>query len=215
MSIQFQLQKVGGCLTPAVNDPWLFIPSYNFSFSFGSLGRQLAEGNTIGSANSLLLNTRSSSATHLVGLSHIRQYLAISHTVGWMSTLGWLASVASSVFVVTTQVQAMIDVTNSSFSFPNWQYTLIMLAFLVVTIFFNTWGAKILPMLEIASLVGHLGGFFVVMIPLLVLCQKNSANAVFLQVVNNGGWSSTGTACLVSQVTVMFCNLGRSTVALL
>ena len=126
-----------------------------------------------------------------------------------MSTLGWLASVASSTFVVATQVQAMIEVTNASFSFPNWQYTLIMLAFLVVTILFNTWGAKVLPMLEVISLFGHLAGFLVVMIPILVLCQKNSAHAVFVEVVNNGGWSNTGTACLVSQVTVMFCNLGK------
>jgi choline transport protein len=126
-----------------------------------------------------------------------------------MSTLGWLASVASSVFILATQVQAMIEVTNASFGFPNWQYTLIMLAFLVITIFFNTWGAKVLPMLETISLFGHLAGFFVVMIPLVVLCQKNSAHAVFLEVVNNGGWSHTGTACLVSQVTVMFCNLGK------
>jgi choline transport protein len=127
-----------------------------------------------------------------------------------MSTLGWLASVASSVFVVTTQIEAMIEVTNANFGFPNWQYTLIMLAFLVVTIFFNTWGAKILPMLEIISLFGHLLGFLVVLIPLWVLCPKNSAHSVFLEVVNNGGWSNTGTACLISQVTVMYCNLGRS-----
>jgi hypothetical protein len=47
-----------------------------------------------------------------------------------MSTLGWLASVASSTFVVTTQIQAMVETTNLSFAgFPNWQYTLIMLAF--------------------------------------------------------------------------------------
>jgi choline transport protein len=127
-----------------------------------------------------------------------------------MSTLGWLASVASSVFVVTTQIQAMVETTNLSFAgFPNWQYTLIMLAFLVITIFFNTWGSKTLPMLEIVSLFGHLAGFVVVMIPLWVLCPKNSGHAVFLEVVNNGGWSNTGTACLVSQVTVMYCNLGK------
>jgi choline transport protein len=126
-----------------------------------------------------------------------------------MSTLGWLASVASGVFILATQVQAMIEVTDAHFGFSNWQYTLVMLAFLVVTIFFNTWGAKVLPMLETISLFGHLTGFFVVMIPLVVLCRKNSAHAVFLEVVNNGGWSNTGTACLVSQVTVMFCNLGK------
>jgi choline transport protein len=106
----------------------------------------------------------------------------------------------------------MVETTNINFAgFPNWQYTLMMLAFLVVTIFFNTWGSKTLPMLETVSLFGHLAGFLVVLIPLWALCQKNSAHAVFLEVVNNGGWSNTGTACLISQVTVVYCNLGRFT----
>lgn len=125
-----------------------------------------------------------------------------------MSTLGWLASVASSVFVVTTLIEILIDVTNPSFAFPNWQCTLITLAVLVLTIFLNTWGAKVLPMLETLSLFGHIGGFIITLIPLWVLAPKNPAHAVFAEVVNNGGWSNTGTSCLVAQVTVLYCNLG-------
>lgn len=118
----------------------------------------------------------------------------LSYAVGWMSSLGWIASVASSVFVCTTMIEAMIEVGEPEFAFPNWQYTLIMVAFLVITIFFNTWGAPYLPLIETLSLYGHLGGFLVVMIPLLVLCPKNSASEVFTSVVNSGGWSSKGMA---------------------
>ncbi len=125
-----------------------------------------------------------------------------------MSTLGWLASVVSGVFVVTTLVETMINVTNADFAFPNWQYTLIMLAFLVLTIFLNTWGATALPMLETVSLFGHIGGFIIVLVSLWVLAPKNTAHAVFVEVTNNGGWSNTGTSCLVAQVTVLYCNLG-------
>jgi choline transport protein len=67
-----------------------------------------------------------------------------------------------------------------------------MIAFLFITIFFNTWGAPYLPLIETISLYGHLGGFLVVMIPLLVMCPKNSATEVFTSVVNSGGWSSKG-----------------------
>jgi choline transport protein len=116
----------------------------------------------------------------------------LSYSAGWMSSLGWIASVASSVFVVTTMVEALIDVTSPDFGFPNWQYTLIMLAFLFITIFFNTWGAPYLPLIETISLYGHLGGFLVVLIPLWVMCPKNSASEVFTSVVNSGGWSSKG-----------------------
>ena len=127
-----------------------------------------------------------------------------------MSTLGWLASVVSGVFVVTTLIETMINVTNSSFTFPNWQYTLIMLGFLVLTIFLNTWGARILPLLETISLFGHLGGFIIALISIWVLAPRNPAHAVFAEVVNNGGWSNTGTSCLVAQVTVLYCNLGTT-----
>lgn len=131
-----------------------------------------------------------------------------------MSTLGWLASVVSGVFVVTTLVETMINVTNASFTFPNWQYTLIMLAFLVLTIFLNTWGAKALPMLETVSFFGHIGGFVITLVSLWVLAPRNSAHEVFAEVTNNGGWSNTGTSCLVAQVTVLYCNLGTYPITL-
>ena len=89
---------------------------------------------------------------------------------------------------------------------------MIMLAFTIITIFFNTWGAAFLPTLETACLVGHLAGFLVVMIPLLVLCPRNSASDVFLDFQNNSGYSNMGTAFLISQVYVMYCNLGSDSV---
>jgi choline transport protein len=90
----------------------------------------------------------------------------LSYSAGWMSTLGWLASCASSVFVCATLIEVLIEITNADFAFPNWQYTLISIAFLFITIFFNTWGAGTLPMIETISLFGHLGGFVVTIIVL-------------------------------------------------
>jgi choline transport protein len=55
-----------------------------------------------------------------------------------MSTLGWLASVSSSVSVMATLIQAIAEVNNANFAFDRWQYTLLMLVFLVVAIAFNT-----------------------------------------------------------------------------
>ncbi len=126
-----------------------------------------------------------------------------------MSSLGWLSGVSSSVFVMTTLIQTIIEVGEPEYSFTSWQYTLIMLASLLVTIVFNTWWAKALPALETMSLCGHLAGLLLTIIPLLVMAPKNSANDVFVKVVNNGGWSNTGTACLIAQVSVIYCNLGK------
>ena len=71
-------------------------------------------------------------------------------------------------------------------------------SFLVITIGFNTWGAKALPMLETISLFGHLGGFLITMIAVLVMAPKNSAKQVFTEVVNNSGWGNTGTSVLIA-----------------
>ena len=124
-----------------------------------------------------------------------------------MSSLGWLASTASSCFVCATLIQAMVEVYNFDFVFANWKYTLIGIAVMVVTIFFNTWWAPILPALETVSLYCHIGFFFVTIIPLWVMCPKNSAKEVFTSVTESGGWGNVGIACCVSMVSVLYCNL--------
>ena len=83
-----------------------------------------------------------------------------------------------------------------------------MLAFLVITIFFNTWGAKFLLMIETISLFGHLGGFLVVMISVLALAPKNSAKEVFTEFENGSGWGNMGVSLLIAQISVLYCNLG-------
>lgn len=136
----------------------------------------------------------------------------LSYAAGWMSTLGWLASMASSVFVCTTLVEIAAEVINPDFGFTNWQYTLLMLAFLVITIGFNTLGAKTLPGLETASLFGHGAGFIIVVVAVWVMCPRNDPSDVFTSFVDSGGWGNIGTACLISQVTVMYCNLGSDSI---
>lgn len=125
----------------------------------------------------------------------------LSYASGWMSTLGWLASVASSTYVVATQIEAMIQVYQPDYGFSSWQYLLLQWAFTLITIVFNTYGAGFLPALETGSLFGHLLGFLVVMIPLLVLCPKNSAEEVFVHFENSSGYSSMGVAYMISQVS--------------
>ena len=73
-----------------------------------------------------------------------------------------------------------------------------MLGFLLISIAFNTCGAKALPTMETVSLYGHLLGLLLVMVPLLIMAPKNSAQEVFTEVINTGGWSDPGTACLVA-----------------
>ncbi|KAF5973486.1 amino acid permease 2 (AAP-2) [Fusarium bulbicola] len=136
----------------------------------------------------------------------------LSYASGWMTTLGWLASFASSCYTIAFQVQACINVTKPDFAFTPWQIALIMWAVIVVTIAFNTWGTAFFPQLETASLVGHLLGFFAVMIPLWVLCDKNDAHDVFLQFTDQSGWDNMGFANISSQIYVLWCCFGSDSI---
>lgn len=132
----------------------------------------------------------------------------MSYATGWMSTLGWLASTASSAFICTTLIQSLAAVKDTDYTFSNWAYTLVTLLFLILTIFFNTLGASSLPMIETISLVGHLAGFCVIIIPVFVMAPKNSGKEVFTSFTTDSGWD-IGTACLITQIPVLYCNLGK------
>ncbi|RGP74084.1 hypothetical protein FSPOR_1779 [Fusarium sporotrichioides] len=136
----------------------------------------------------------------------------LSYASGWMTTLGWLASFASSCYTIAFQVQACINVTNPDFAFTPWQIALIMWAVILITIAFNTWGTAFFPQLETASLIGHILGFFAVMIPLWVLCDKNSADDIFLQFTDQSGWDSMGFAYISSQIYVLWCCFGSDSI---
>ena len=71
----------------------------------------------------------------------------LSYAAGWMTTLGWIASTASSVYVIAWQVQACINVTRPDYEFSSWQIMLIMWAIIVATILFNTYGTPFFPQL--------------------------------------------------------------------
>lgn len=101
----------------------------------------------------------------------------------------------------------MIEVYYFDFVLANWEYTLIAIAIMIITIFFNTWWAPVLPALETASLACHVCWFFLTINPSWVMCPKNSARKVFTNVTENGGWNNVGTACCVSTVSVLYCNL--------
>lgn len=82
-----------------------------------------------------------------------------------------------------------------------WQATVMMIAVVAFAVLFNTVGAKHLPLFEGAVLGLHVVGLFAVLIPLWILAPKNSAEQVFSEFSNFGGWPTTGGACLIGTLT--------------
>ncbi|KAK7045423.1 polyamine transporter tpo5 [Paramarasmius palmivorus] len=115
----------------------------------------------------------------------------LSYSAGWMSTLGWLSANASGAFLCATIIETCAKIVRPETSFTNWQFTVIMLGTILVFVGTNTIGAKVLPLLQTLSLVGHVLGFIIVVIVCWVMCRPlNTASEVFTQFIDSSGWGN-------------------------
>ena len=97
---------------------------------------------------------------------------------------------------------------DANFAFQPWQATLLMIGLSFVTIPFNTVWRRWLPRFESAILVLHFLAFVVILVTLLALAPKSSPEAVFNDIENNGGWSSTGLSLMVGQIGILYTMAG-------
>lgn len=136
-----------------------------------------------------------------------------SYASGWMSSLGWIASLAGGTYVCAGLVQVCVNLVWVDYDMTAWQLFLIILALLLVTIVLNTLGSSVLPMLEVVSLVGHTLGF-VVFVGILWGMNRplNTAQDAFLDFENGSGWNNYGMACLLTQVSIIWSMLGSDTI---
>lgn len=132
----------------------------------------------------------------------------LSYTVGWIGVLGWQAGTASSAFLSGTMIQGLFVLWDETYVPARWQGTLLTIAMALFMAFFNTYGARQLPLLEGLVLCLHIFGFFGILIPLWVLAPKQSATKVFTDFQDGGGWGSIGTACIVGQVAAIYSFVG-------
>lgn len=136
-----------------------------------------------------------------------------SYASGWMSSLGWISSLAGGVYVCADLVQVCINIEYPDFVFTSWQRFLVILVMFLVTIALNTLGARLLPAIEVVSLIGHVAGFVVFVGILWGMCQPlNGSSVVFLDFENNGGWRNFGTVCILNQVSMIWSMLGSDTI---
>lgn len=136
-----------------------------------------------------------------------------SYASGWMTSLGWIASLAGSVYVCADLVRVCVNISYPDLVFTSWQIFLILLALFILTILLNTMGTRVFPTLEVVSLIGHTVGFIVFIGILWGMCRPlNSGRDVFLDFQNNGGWTNFGTVALLNQVSIIWSMLGSDTI---
>ncbi|KAF2768896.1 amino acid transporter [Teratosphaeria nubilosa] len=136
----------------------------------------------------------------------------LSYVVGWFCCLGWVAGVPSCCVQLAGVVQAMVAIEYPHASFyGNWQTTLSIFLFLFLTVGFNIFGARHLPLVEGLILFLHIFAFFAFLLTMWIIPGPNghaSASEVFTTFNNGGSWSSIGVSCLVGLTTPIWCFIG-------
>ncbi|ROW08712.1 hypothetical protein VPNG_06378 [Cytospora leucostoma] len=136
-----------------------------------------------------------------------------SYASGWMSSLGWISSLAGGVYVCADLVQVCVNIGYPDVVVTSWQIFLFLLALQIVTIVLNTLGARFLPAMEIVSLIGHTVGLLVFVAVLWGMCRPlNGSREVFAGFENNGGWGNLGMVCILNQVSIIWSMLGSDTI---
>lgn len=123
---------------------------------------------------------------------------------GWTSMLSWQAGQASGPFLVGTFIQGVLTVNDPSYSPKNWQGTLFVFAVVLGIFILNIWGGHAIPTINNIMLVVHLFGFLSIVVSLWVLSPRNTPDIVFTRFSNEGGWSSTGLALMVGQISAIY-----------
>ncbi|KAL8670874.1 MAG: hypothetical protein Q9168_004605 [Polycauliona sp. 1 TL-2023] len=115
-----------------------------------------------------------------------------SYITGWLTSLAWVAVLATGSIFVGTIIQGLIILNNPSYEQHAWHGALLCWAVITVAVFINTVVSGLLPIIEGVILIFHVLGFVAVLIPLLYLSPHGSSASVFRTALNEGGWPTQG-----------------------
>jgi len=115
-----------------------------------------------------------------------------SYIVGWLTSLAWIATVATESLFAGTMIQGLINLNYPTYDSKPWQDTLITWAVIAVNVFINVVTPDFLPKFELMILVLHIIGFVAIIATLLSKAELGSASSVWLTASNLGGWPTQG-----------------------
>ncbi|GAB7363675.1 hypothetical protein MBLNU230_g4245t1 [Neophaeotheca triangularis] len=116
-----------------------------------------------------------------------------SYLIGWLTTLAWVATVATETLFAGTIIQGILVLDYPSYDSQQYQGTLLTWAVIAVCIFINVVIPNWLPRFEVFILVFHLAGFVAILVTLLVMTPSFASNeTVWRTSLNTGGWPTQG-----------------------
>ncbi|EGD91062.1 hypothetical protein H112_01652 [Trichophyton rubrum D6] len=121
----------------------------------------------------------------------------LSYITGWLCSTGWQCAIVTIAFLAGTIIQGLLVLNLPEYVPQRWHGTMLVIAISAFSIIFNTFLAKKLPLVEALLLLLHIIDIIAIIVPLVVLAPRSSAEVVFTKFNNGGGWSTAGVAVMV------------------
>jgi choline transport protein len=139
----------------------------------------------------------------------ISEPAAADQNSGWLTVTGWQAVCASGCYLCADLIEGLIVLRNPHYVGQPWQIMLLCWAAMTVSVLVNTVISKLLPRVESLMLILHVFGFFGILIPLTYFAPHGTAEVVFTEFMNEGGWPTQGLSFMVGCVAPAFVLLGQ------
>lgn len=117
---------------------------------------------------------------------------ASSYVIGWLTSLAWIATVATESLFTGLIIQGILVMNYPDYVLLRWQGTLLTWAVIVVNVAINVLAPGALPKFELMIAALHLTGFVAILATLLATADMGTARSVWLTSLNEGGWSTQG-----------------------
>ncbi|SPO05424.1 related to HNM1 - Choline permease [Cephalotrichum gorgonifer] len=143
-------------------------------------------------------------------LSSPRYKALLSWYTGWVSLIGWLGLTASAPFGAANLIQGLITLNHETYEPKSWHWYLIYSGVTIGAFMINTWGGKVLPMVENVIMIFHVVFFFAILIATAALpnYERQSPQFVFTYFSNGTGWESNVIAWGIGMLTSAYIMVG-------
>lgn len=126
-------------------------------------------------------------------LSPERYRIFASYIIGWLTSLAWIATVATETLFAGTMLEGLVILDYPTYTATNWKATLLTWAVSLVSTFVNAVIPATLPRIEIGTVIFHIAGFVVIIALLWRYTDSyHDANFVFRTSLNEGNWPTQG-----------------------
>ncbi|CRG91605.1 Choline transport protein [Talaromyces islandicus] len=127
-------------------------------------------------------------------LSSERYRVFASYIIGWLTSLAWIATVATETLFAGTMLQGLVVLDYpSSYVATDWQATLLTWGVALISTFINAVIPGMLPRIELGTVVFHVAGFVAIIAVLWHFTDPlHSTDFVFRSSLNEGNWPSQG-----------------------